>query len=223
MNADEMIAAGQSLIRPSVYLDPEIDGPVAAYWHSFDGITDEMEDEYEETGEPAFALRITLNSKFIPGWEGLKPSYLQVWFDVMESRGGKIVVTDSLPNDFETELRSRTVDSFPPIEAVFLRGPESVGDWLQSIGWERECSFNDNFPDRSVTDGYEEKYFEKDPLYAKNPPYAVLGGWHHGWPDDDWLELIDEELLVTTYQESEPWIEGWKLRNGKFKVCQRIT
>jgi hypothetical protein len=53
--------------------------------------------------------------------------------------------------------------------------------------------------------------------------YATLGGWHMGWPDDDWHDLLDAKLLVHTYMDSEPWVEAWQLPFGAMKVIQRIT
>jgi hypothetical protein len=53
--------------------------------------------------------------------------------------------------------------------------------------------------------------------------YAMLGGWHFPGQDDDWAELVDEQLMVLTFRDSEPWVEGWRMRSGDFKVIQRIT
>lgn len=223
MNSDELIAEGRKLMRPSVYLEAEGEGPIAAYWHPFDGVTDEMEDAYEEAGEPCYFLRITIDSRFIPGWESQPASFVQVWFDAMDLEGGKIVMTKTPPTEYEAALHARTVDSFPPIEAVFSCGSDAVKKWANSLNWEPGSHYYVHFPVRPSGDPYEEIYLREDPLFQKSPPDAVLGGWHHLWLDDDFEELINGELLVTTYRESEPWVEAWKLRDGGYRVKQRIT
>ena len=51
----------------------------------------------------------------------------------------------------------------------------------------------------------------------------LLGGWHFPMADDDWHELIDEQLIAFTIRDSEPWVEAWRMRAGQFRVIQRIT
>ena len=51
----------------------------------------------------------------------------------------------------------------------------------------------------------------------------MLGGWHFPFPDSDWADLIDEQLIALTIRDSEPWVEAWKMKNNEFKVIQRIT
>jgi hypothetical protein len=41
--------------------------------------------------------------------------------------------------------------------------------------------------------------------------------------DDDWHDLLDEQLMVFTIRDSEPWVEAWRTRTGQFRVIQRIT
>ena len=223
MDADELIAEGRKLIRPSVYLEAEGDGPIAAYLHEFKGIPDEWEEEDDEEGEPWYFLRITIDSRFIPGWEDQPQRFVQVWFDAKEWSEGKVTMTETAPTNYTTALHARSVDSFPPIEAVFLFGSEKVKEWTKSNEWDQEWGYNDYFPPKHSGNPYIEIYIREDPLFHKSPPYAVLGGWHHQWPDDAFQDLIDDELLVTTYRESEPWVEAWKLRSGGYRVNQRIT
>ena len=61
------------------------------------------------------------------------------------------------------------------------------------------------------------------PLYFNSDIYAVLGGWHWPGPDDDWHDLIGEQLMALTIRDSEPWVEAWRMKNDEFKVIQRIT
>jgi len=51
---------------------------------------------------------------------------------------------------------------------------------------------------------------------------AVAGGWNMPWPDDDWNELIDLELVLWTFEESEPWVEVF-FDGSRYSVIQRIT
>jgi hypothetical protein len=61
------------------------------------------------------------------------------------------------------------------------------------------------------------------PSYQRDETYAVLRGWHWPGSDDDWYDLIDQQLLVLTIQDAEPWVEAWRSRPGGLTVIQRIT
>jgi hypothetical protein len=111
----------------------------------------------------------------------------------------------------------------PPIDAVFARGSEAVGEWIRSHGWERTDRYNDNFKDAAIVREYEHIWTREFPLYSESDVYAVLGGWHWPCADDDWHALIDEQLMVLTVRDSEPWVEAWRTRTGQFRVIQRIT
>jgi len=111
----------------------------------------------------------------------------------------------------------------PPIDAVFARGSEAVGEWIRSHGWERTWGYNDNFRGRDLVREYDNVWKREFPLYFKSDIYAVLGGWHMPFYDDDWHDLIDDCLMVLTNSDPEPWVEAWRTRMGQFKVIQRIT
>jgi hypothetical protein len=111
----------------------------------------------------------------------------------------------------------------PPIDAVFARGSEVVGEWIRSHGWERTDRYNDNFKDAAIVLEYQRLWQREFPIYFESDIHAVLGGWHLPMPDDDWHELLDEQLMVLTIRNSEPWVEAWRMRTGKFKVIQRHT
>lgn len=110
--------------------------------------------------------------------------------------------------------------SYPPIEGIFLRGSERIGDWLAENRWERTWGYNDNFPDRRVVSEYEAWWQGQHPFYTSTA-VAVRGGWHFVWPDDDWLERVDEELVLWTLS-GEPWLEVWA-RAGGLQVLERTT
>ena len=111
----------------------------------------------------------------------------------------------------------------PPIDAVFARGSEIVGEWLRLHDWPRDERYNDNFKDAAIVQEYERVWMREFPLYSESDVYAVLGGWHWPCADGDWHDLVDEQLMVLTVRDSEPWVEAWRTRMGQFRVIQRIT
>lgn len=111
--------------------------------------------------------------------------------------------------------------SLPPLEAIFLKGPAPVQEWLTKNKWKSEWGYSDKFKDRKIAENYIRRYQNLSPFYSGSA-HAVLGGWHFPWPDGDWAELIERALLVWTLEDSEPWIEVWGV-GKKFEVKQRIT
>ncbi|MFZ6757406.1 hypothetical protein ACO0K9_09290 [Undibacterium sp. Ji50W] len=71
-------------------------------------------------------------------------------------------------------------------------------------------------------EAYTEQWMHNCPIYNDKDVVAVLGGWHFPWPDDDWDELRDRDLLVWTIEGSEPWVEVWRSDEAT-TVMQRIT
>ncbi|MCI0638407.1 MAG: hypothetical protein L0Y72_23840 [Gemmataceae bacterium] len=114
----------------------------------------------------------------------------------------------------------------PPIDAIFLLGSPAVQNWLKSMKWKPEWGYNNNFKDKKPVEKYEREFQKMCPIYGNGlhgmPVYAMLGGWHFPWPDGDWLKLVKRPLLVTTFEDSEPWVEVWGSGKG-FEVKQRIT
>jgi hypothetical protein len=149
--------------------------------------------------------------------------YLSVFTDEDKMEGGHVEITPGWPQREGTPLYAHAASVLPPIEAVFALGSEAVGSWMQSHGWERGERYNDNFPDSGIADPYIRLWQEEFPLYLDSGIYATLGGWHMPGADDDWHELVREQLLVLTLRDSEPWVEAWRLQTGEFKVIQRIT
>lgn len=72
-------------------------------------------------------------------------------------------------------------------------------------------------------EAYTEQWIHNCPIYSpEDDVIAVLGGWHFPWPDGDWEELRDHDVLVWTITGSEPWVEVWRSDEGT-RVMQRIT
>jgi hypothetical protein len=149
--------------------------------------------------------------------------YLSVFTDDERCEGGRVEITPSWPKRAGTELYAHAAAVLPPIDAVFARGSEAIGEWIRSHGWERTDRYNDNFKDAAIVREYERVWMREFPLYSESDIYAVLGGWHFPCGDDDWSDLIDEHLMVLTIRDSEPWVEAWRTRMGQLRVIQRIT
>ena len=137
--------------------------------------------------------------------------------------GGRIEVTSTWPKGEGTELFAHSASVLPPVDAVFALGSETVNEWLRSLGWRREWRYNDSFLGKEVVREYVRLWETECPYFLESDTYAMLGGWHVPMADDDWHDLLDEQLLVYTTRDSEPWVEAWLMGTGTFKVIQRIT
>jgi hypothetical protein len=214
MTPEMLMSEGRRLARPAVSLRPRGNGPVAAVWHECD------EGEIETSG---YRCWITVDGRFVPGLSKEVSGCLSVFTDERECQGGRVEVHPVLPKRPGVNLHACEESVLPPIEAIFARGSDVVGEWLAANDWPRDERYNDNFPDSAVVKEYEREWFKSYPLYRQDDTYAVLGGWHWPCADGDWYQLIDEQLVVLTIRDSEPWVESWRLRSGQFKVIQRIT
>lgn len=214
MKPARLIAEGRRLARPCVFLRPGRRGRVAATWHEYD------EDEVQHTG---YRCWLTIDARFVPGISDKVSGFISVYTDAKRTKGGRIEVHAKAPTRPGITLRATEESVLPPIDAVFAQGSAAIEDWLTKNDWSRDDRYNSNFRDRAVVEAYERVWFQEFPFFIKDAPYAVLGGWHLPGPDDDWYSLISEQLLVQTLRDSEPWVEAWRLRNGKFRVIQRVT
>ena len=200
-------------MRPSLFLRPQGSGPIAAIWYDYD------EAEVDSTGH---RLWLTVDARFVsnvPATTG----YLSIFTNEEKCQGGRVEVTASAPERAGVVLYAHAVPVLPPIEAVFARGSIDVEKWMRAHGWDRNERYNHNFKGRDVVQPYERIWMKEFPLYAGKDVYAALGGWHWPGPDDDWHHLIDERLIVTTFRDSEPWVEAWYTQREGFRVIQRIT
>jgi hypothetical protein len=214
MTPEQLIEEGRRLQRPSVFLRPVGTGPVAAVWYEPDL------GEIESTGHCCW---LTVDARRVPGLPATVTGYLTVFTDEETCEGGRIEISPSWPNRPGTKLYAHAASVLPPLEAVFSFGSDAVGAWLHAHGWERTWGYNANFKGRDVVDAYERVHMQECPLYFESNVYAVLGGWHLPFPEDDWHDLIDEHLILLTLRGSEPWVEAWCTRAGDFRVIQRIT
>ena len=214
MTPEQLIAEGRKLQRPCVFLRPQANGPVAAIWH---------EPDYDEIDATGHRCWITVDAGQIPGLPPSVTGSLSVFTDEEDCEGGKVEISSSRTKRAGTKLYAYTTSVLPPIAAVFARGSEKVNNWISSHGWDRTEPYNSNFKDAQIVEEYLNVWRQEFPLYFESDIYAVLGGWHWLGQDADWHDLIDEQLMVLTVRDSEPWVEAWRTRTSRFKVIQRIT
>jgi hypothetical protein len=53
--------------------------------------------------------------------------------------------------------------------------------------------------------------------------YAMLGGWHEPWPENDAYDDEPGRLVLWTFKDAEPWLEVWQRPSGHLEVIPRIT
>ncbi|QIF03956.1 hypothetical protein [Roseimicrobium sp. ORNL1] len=217
MTVDQLIEEGRKLQRPCVFLTPDGSGPAAAEWY-------ELDSERDAEDSAGFRRWLTIDAQHIPGAEAGITGYVSIFTDEEKCVGGRVEVTPSWPDRAGTLLYAHAASVLPPIEAVFAKGSEAVGDWLEWHNWDRTWRYNGNFKGAAIAEAYIQAWMREYPIYLSSPDiYAVLGGWHFPMSDDDWLDLMDEQLMVFTLRDSEPWVEAWRTGAGEFKVFQRIT
>jgi hypothetical protein len=214
MTPEQLIAEGRKLQRPCIFLQPHGTGPVTAIWHERD------DDEIEFSGHHCW---LTVDASQIPGLPPSVTGYISIFSNEESCEGGRVEITPAWPKRPGIQLYAHPASVLPPIDAVLVRGGDSVGQWLQEIGWQRDWLYNGNFKDKQVAGAYQKVFTNEYPIYFESDVYAMLGGWHLEFPDPDWRELIDEHLMVMTFRDSEPWVEAWRTKAGQFKVIQRIT
>lgn len=214
MTPEELIAEGRKLEHACAFLRPVGTGPVAAIWHERDVWEEDV------TGERCW---ITFDARQTPGLSDPIAGYVSVFTNEETCEGGRVEIAETWPSRTGTELYAHVASVLPPIDAVFAFGSEAVEKWIRSLAWERGWAYNNNFKGREVVEEYERVWQRDFPLYFRSDIYAVLGGWHVPWPDGDWDELHQGQLMLFTLRDSEPWVEAWRTRNGEFRVIQRIT
>ena len=99
--------------------------------------------------------------------------------------------------------------ALPPVEALEVYGNEEMRNLLHS-------------PDQTaLLDAYEERcplhYADREGIYA------MLGGWHVLWPENDAYDDEPGRLVLWTFKDSEPWLEVWQRPSGQLEVVPRIT
>lgn len=227
MTGEELIAEGQRLAKPCVYLTATAEQGVAlaAIWGG-NGVVPPPEDgDYQHW--------LSISGAALPASIGVLPGVLSIYTDEENCETGIVVMdavaelsvadTDGLP------LYAQPASSLPPIDAVFKFGSPAIKEWLAENDWlpgededESEFAYNSNFPDKHIVNIYEAAWQNQMPLYDGGA-HAVLGGWHMPWPDGDWYDLLEQTLVVWTFEDSEPWVEVWRDTKNNYTVLQRVT
>jgi hypothetical protein len=213
MTLEELVSEGRRLERPCVFLRPGGIGPIAAVWY---------ERDKREIASTGYRCWLTVDAGLIPGLPSSIRGCLSLFTNEDMCEGGRVEIAPTWPTRVGTPLFAHPASVLPPIDAVFACGSEAVGEWIASHGWERSCRYSNGFKDRALVDQYEQLWAQEYPVFLSDV-YAVLGGWHLPGADADWHELIDEQLMILTIRNSEPWVEAWCDKIGRFKVIWRIT
>lgn len=134
--------------------------------------------------------------------------------------GGSVELS-ARPATSVTPLFAQSDISLPPVDAIFYLGSDAVGDYLLKHDWPRNEPLNGNFPD-PVPGEYEKNAWKGNCPVFRQDETLVTGGWHMPWPDGDWYDYIDAELVAWTLRDAEPWVEIFK-RGDEYIVKQRCT
>ena len=220
LSASDLIAEGKRLSKPSLLLsDKPNGGAVVGYWRG-----------HREGFEwrPGFEHRITVDCQWLAS-QGIRVRGSLAIYDVDGYGWSVPVFTEWLPEaplsalDMRggTPLYATESFSFPPIEALCLYGGAVVDAWLETLGLERTDYHSARIAHNELGEAYQRIYRQHSPLHSKSH-WAVLGGWHAIWPDDDFYIPREMRLAIWTLKEPEPWIEVFE-RAPNFMVRARFT
>jgi len=100
--------------------------------------------------------------------------------------------------------------ALPPVEALEVYGSEEMRSLLHN-------------PDQA--EPLLSTYEERCPLHYADREgiYAMLGGRHVPWPENDAYDDEPGRLVLWTFKDSEPWLEVWQRPAGHLEVVPRIT
>ena len=206
MDVATVVEQAELLSRPVVYLAPTHEGDQVGLWWG-----PSRRDDH---------CWLSLDCTLLPEL-GLPEGALEVAWHAASQSGSASVALAQRPVESAHLLRALRSRSLPPIEALFRFGSDLIGDWLDSCGWQRDWAYNDNFPD-GVARQYLRLFEQDHPMYSDSA-WVAIGGWHFPWPDGDWHSLLQDRLLVTTYRDSEPWLEVWATADDLLQVKARTT
>lgn len=222
MRGEDLISEGQSLVRPSLELETEpsdettetsSQGPVGT-WRAKRSL------DAADGGRLMHLISVSC--------EWLKAQGLPVsgTLSVYSAGTDAVPVLEPHPLDPETcggrLLWGTEEPSFPPPEALCLHGSPRVEAWLAERGWSRKDGAEAVIHRTPEGQAYVRKWQRYCPLYEREPPVAVLGGWPVMWPEDD-VYGQRGRLLLWTLRGAEPWFEVWIDAAGCLSAVARIT
>jgi hypothetical protein len=217
MTGAELIAEGERLAKPCVLLKATgPDDALAAIWGG-PGVVPAPYGFYRHW--------LSIDCRFLPAGLGPSAGCLSVYTDEEHTETGAAVhdpskSLSSFPK--HRPLYAHRARSLPPLEGVFRFGAEAVQQWLHTQGWRPDDGgYYSHFQEPEPALAYQQRYESECPLFVGGA-FAVLGGWHLPWPEGDWARLLEQTLLVWTFEESEPWVEVWGGQDG-YCVKARVT
>lgn len=216
MTGKQLLEEGQKLARPCVCLSGVGEGKVIAVWGGPGAVA---------APDGPYKHWLSLDCRYLPQNPANLTGCLSIYTDEEEGEGGAAAFDSAVPYFSSIggiPLFGREGFSLPPIDAVFRYGSAAVQNWLQDNKWKPEWGFNNNFNGRDAVADYEAAVQNVSPFYT-GTAFAQLGGWNMPWPEGDWEELLDQTLLVWTFQDAEPWVEVWQDAERGLHVIQRIT
>jgi hypothetical protein len=122
-------------------------------------------------------------------------------------------------------LHGEEVYSLPSFDELWSSGSVLLDEILRATGHARADVESKSFQTSQALADYEQEAHRLCPLYRSQSEglYAVLGGWHIMWPDDDSYDRDYGRLVLWTFYHAEPWVEVWLDNSGNLSVIPRIT
>jgi hypothetical protein len=226
MTLDELIAEGESLVRPCFLLTGAPSGRLGGFWGG------ERQDKHNAVPPAAVALEslrhiITIDQTLLGELNLPSAAPLSVFeIKLVDGNERYSVERNPLPL-FEKisctgdPLYAVPAESFPPIEAVCLYGSARIGEWLRDLDLARhqyDCIFR-----LPVVQDYMDADTRLAPFYSGKAD-AIVGGWHMMWPEDDFFMPLEMRLVLTTIRDAEPYYEIWAAGAvNNLSVKARIT
>jgi hypothetical protein len=227
MKLDDLIAEGESLIRPCFLLTRTPPARLGGFWGG------ERRDKPNALPPEATALKslrhiITIDEALLAELRLPSAAPLSL-FEAKHVDGNESYRVERAPSPpFEEisctgePLYAVPADSFPPIEAVCLYGSARIREWLRKLGLARH-QYSDVFCS-PIARQYMDEFTRRAPLYSGKAD-AIVGGWHVIWPEDDFFMPLEMRLVLTTIRDSEPFFEIWVTDGhiNNYSVRSRIT
>ena len=144
-------------------------------------------------------------------------------FDSNSESGSAVLKRGELPAVLAGQVALYAVEAqdLPCAEIVMRKGSEELQAWGREVDGETAAPNSDRLlPLRR----FEEKWEGTHPSRKSHggSVFAQLGGWPVTWPDESAAQQLRCELVLRTYQNSEPWLEVFR-RGKSYDVKIRIT
>lgn len=155
--------------------------------------------------------------------EGLRANGVLHVFDSPGERGSAVLKRGKLPapQPGQLALYGVAAEDLPCPEIVMQKGGDALQAWGREVNWETADPRSDAIQPLLR---YEGKWESTHPGRNSHggSVYAQLGGWPITWPDESAQEQLRRQLVLRTYENSEPWLEVFRRGKG-YDVRLRIT